>query len=281
MRKPIVAGQFYEADPEELVEQIRSCFMAKLGPGMPEGQKSGQPRGFIVPHAGYFYSGPCAAYAYKEIAENTWPDVFVLLGLSHNGLKSCLSMQDWETPLGIVKVDKEFAQILQKHTELKVDEKAHQYEHSIEVQLPFLQFIAEEKELKIVPIIASHDKNPKEIGQAIKKAIKEYGKSVCIMASSDFTHYGINYGYTPLKDNTKENLKKLDMDAIEFIGKMDPEGFLGYVNKTRATICGAMPIAVLLNSVEGIKNIKLLKYYTSSEIMKSNSSVSYASIEFR
>ena len=143
VRKPIVAGTFYEAEEEALNEQIKNCFLSKFGPGrLPEIKKEKKEKavlGIIVPHAGYVYSGACAAYAYKEIAESASPDLFVIIGLSHSGYSSCISLEDWETPLGIARNDKDFGRSLIK-TGLKQNETAHSQEHSIEVQLPFLQF---------------------------------------------------------------------------------------------------------------------------------------------
>ena len=222
----------------------------------------------------------CEDYYNKEIGESKLPDVFIILGLSHSGHGSCISLEDWETPLGIVKNDKDFGKALMKNTGLKQDEMAHNQEHSIEVQLPFLQFISEDK-LKIMPIIASPDVAYDELAKNIAKTIKEENKKACIIASSDFTHYGVNYGYFPFQNNVKDNLYDLDNKAIKHIKELDAYRFLDYTEQTGATICGKFPIAVMLDTCKSLggKNAKLLKYYTSGDIIKDYSSaVGYASI---
>ena len=280
-RKPIVAGMFYEGNKGALKEQIKECFLSEFGPGkLPEGKKEKDILGIVAPHAGYAFSGPCAAYAYKEIAESRWPEVFILLGLSHSGYGSCISLEDWETPLGIVENDNDFSRALMENAGLKQDETAHSQEHSIEVQVPFLQFINKD-DFKIVPIIASPDFSYGELGKNIAKTIKESGKKACIIASSDFTHYGINYGYFPFKDNVKENLYELDNGALKHIKNLDAQRFLSYTEETGATICGKFPVAVMMEACKALggKHAKLLKYYTSGEITGDyNSVVGYGSI---
>jgi len=144
VRKPIVSGQFYEADSEKLKTQIRECFTSKFGPGsLPGKVKKGLVKGAISPHAGYAFSGPGAAFVYKEMAESKRPDLFIMLGPNHTGLgRTSVLLDDFETPLGIAKVDKVFGKKLIKNSEIDHDSSAHLNEHSIEVQIPFLQFAA-------------------------------------------------------------------------------------------------------------------------------------------
>ena len=284
-REPIVAGMFYEDDFNELDKQINDCFTHKFGPGdLPIKKREKKILGVVVPHAGYVYSGPCAAWSFKEIAESKFPDLFIIIGLSHSGFGSCVSLEDWKTPFGVVKNDKEFTKKLIENSKLKVNEEAHAQEHSLEVQLPFLQFVNKDylDRIRFTPIIASPDLNYKEIAQSIKKTIGD--RKVCIIASSDFTHYGINYGYMPFSRNIKENLYKLDKDAIKFIEKLDSKGFLQYTNKTGATICGQYAIAVMLEVCKLLNASKasLLQYYTSGDIVNDYSSaVGYGAIVVR
>lgn len=278
-RKAIVAGMFYPSTEEELLNQIEDSFNSKFGPGsLPKTTKNKEILGIIAPHAGYQFSGPGAAWAYKEIAESKSPDIYILLGLSHSGFPSCLSLEDWETPLGTVNTDKDFQRVLIANSGLKQNEEAHANEHSIEVQLPFLQFINKEQ-TKIAPIIVSE--NYQEIAKAIAKTIEQTRKKAIIIASSDFTHYGINYGFFPFSSDIKENLQKLDKGAIEHIQNLNPKGFLDYINKTGATICGKIPIATAIETCKllNAKKAKLLKYYTSGDIVNDYSSaVGYGSI---
>jgi len=284
MRKPIVSGMFYPDNFDDLSNQINDSFHSKFGPGsLPLKKRTKEIMGIIAPHAGYQFSGPGAAWAYKEIAESKLADIYILLGLSHSGFSSCISLEDWETPFGIVKVDQEFQKVLMANSTLKQNEEAHAQEHSIEVQLPFLQFTNKEylKQLKIAPVIVSEDKDYKEIAKAISKTIEQTRKKAIIIASSDFTHYGINYGFFPLSDNIKENMYKLDNEAIEHIQKLDAQAFLDYIGNTGATICGKIPIAAAIASCKllGAKKAKLLHYYTSGDITRDYSSaVGYGAI---
>jgi hypothetical protein len=277
MRNPVVSGIFYPSDSEDLKQSIKDCFLSGFGPGKPPGKVINSVKGVIVPHAGFAYSGPCAAYAYKAVAEAVKPDLFILLGPSHSGFSSCLSLEDWKTPLGTAKVDKDFAGLLAKNGLLQ-DEQAHANEHSLEVQIPFLQFIL--KDFKFVPIIVSEDYL--QVADVILKALEQSKKKVVFIASSDFTHYGRNYGYVPFSDAIKENMYLLDKKAIDQILKLNAKSFLDYIEKTRATICGKYPIACLLECVKPAK-AELLKYYTSADISKSDYSVAvgYASVLFR
>lgn len=283
VRKPIIEGMFYEADKDALYEQIKGCFLSEFGPGKLPGKKDNKKTlGFIAPHAGYVYSGPCAAFAFKELAEQKKPDTMILLGLSHSGYGSSISLVDWETPLGIVKNDVDFGKLIMENTSLKNNEEAHNKEHSIEAQIPFLQFIFENEDIKIAPIIASPDIDYSDLAANLSKTINDQKKSVCIITSSDFTHYGINYGFFPFQDNVKDNLYDLDKGAIEPIKQLNSAKLLDYIDKTGATICGKYNIAVLLELCKRIggKKGELLKYYTSGDIVKDYSSaVGYASIK--
>ena len=284
MRESAFSGLFYEKDPVLLEKQIKSSFTGKMGPGaLPIEKRTGRISAVIAPHAGYSYSGMCAAWAYKAIAEAEMPDVFIIMGTGHTGFGSGISLEDWETPFGIVKNDKELAKSIIEKGEIPRNEDAHLEEHSIEVQLPFLQFAnkKEQDKLRIVPIVISEDINYREAALQIKKSILESGKSACIIASSDFTHYGPNYGFLPFFDKAEENIKKIDFSAIDRIIKADADGFIGYVERTGATICGALSIAVMMLSAE-FKKAEMLQYYTSGELTGDyKNSVSYASMTFR
>lgn len=289
VRKPIVAGQFYEEGFERLDKQIIECFKSKLGPGDLPVERSDRKitRGVVSPHAGYQFSGSAAAWAYKEIAESKLPSCFVIIGPNHIGLatsRMSTTLADWETPLGPIKADKSFArELMGKCNFVKDDFEAHSSEHSIEVQLPFLQFANKDKlrKIKIVPLIISDY----DLGlcRTLGDIIADISEDICVVASSDFTHYGLGYGYTPFLSDVKENMYKLDGDAIELIKKMDTKGFLDYVNNKGATICGAGAIAVCLEVMKnlGVKKGSLLNYYTSGDVVNDyTNSVGYAAIKF-
>ena len=279
-RKPVVAGMFYEPDFTGLDNQIKESFESKFGPGaLPIEKRTKNIKGVIAPHAGYAFSGPAAAWAYKEVAEAEFCDTYILLGLSHAGYPNSISLEDWETSFGIVKNDNLLAEKIMQLADIRQDEQAHKEEHSIEVQLPFLQFANKDNldRLRIVPIIISS--GYEHAAKKIAHAVKESGKKACIIASSDFTHFGLNYGYFPFNSDIKKNLYDLDKKAISSIKKLDSKAFLGYIEKTGATICGRMPIAASIEITKalGAGKAKLLNYYTSGDIVDDYSSaVGYA-----
>lgn len=283
-RKPVVAGMFYDDYEHALKEQIEGCFVSEFGPGkLPEKSRDKKTIGVVVPHAGYQFSGQCAAFAYKELAESKMPDLYLILGISHEGRPGLTTtLEDWETPLGIVKTDREFGERLIKESELTENREAHKREHSIEVQIPFLQFISNE-DFKILGI---------EVGQCdfegfaekIVKMAKEMNRKICVIASSDFTHYGISYGYVPFSDNVKEKLYELDKGAIKHICNLSVFGLFSHIQETGATICGRNAIALAIEIVKrlGAKKGELLKYYTSGDIVNDYSNaVGYGCILFK
>jgi len=301
LRKAVVDGQFYPGTADELKKSIEQSFRHKLGPGMSGAGGGKTVLGIISPHAGYTFSGPSAAHGFRAIKEsdfdpcNSENDLFIIIGFSHSGLdrEASTISADWETPLGVAEVDKQFVELLISESAGMIVENPMSLnsEHSIEVQLPFLQFIynnndsskERRKKFRFVPISVSHNCDFRKLADIIKSVVKKTGKRVCYIASSDFTHYGYSFGFVPFSDNIKENLKKLDMGAIEFINKLDSDGFLAYLRKTGATICGSSPIALLLELIkEEAKNGELLNYYTSGDLTGDYSHcVSYASIVFK
>ncbi len=284
IRKPIVSGQFYESDFNRLDEQLNDSFVSKKGPGaLPNKKRNKEILAAICPHAGFVFSGQCAAWAYKEIAESKFPDLFIILGPSHYGSEGAnATLQDFETPLGVVKTDTEFVNALVKKRVVKIDDEAHASEHSIEVQLPFLQFSNKDRlnDIRIVPITLGSNIDYKTFGLDIKELLIDSGKKAVIIASSDFTHYGPNYGYVPFSSEIQKRMYELDAGAINYIKRFDTDGFLNYCFETGATICGQTAIAALLNAVKA-KNAKLLQYYTSGDISGDyRNAVGYAAIVF-
>lgn len=284
VRKPFVAGQFYEHEKKLLKEQVEKTFKHKYGPGLPDGDKNhGTVRGTIVPHAGIMFSGMCAAHSFKAIKESGDYDAFVLIGFSHSRLESnhiVTSRLDWETPMGVAESDKEIVDEIIKDKHIDEDDQAMQYEHSIEVQIPFLQYLYDAP--KIVPVLVGEGCDFKDAAKHIDDAVQKSGKKVCYIASSDFTHYGPSFGYVPFEEEIQKNLYKLDEGAIEEIKVLNTKGFLDYIQSTAATICGKNSIALLLELLqEKVNRIEWLKYYTSGDLLEDyTNSVSYASVIF-
>jgi len=274
MRKAVFDGQFYPLDKITLRKEIKNYVESA------EVKQRGKVFGLIVPHAGYGYSGKTAAYAYGAISEQEY-DVFVILGPNHTGIGSeiSISQEDFKTPLGIAENDRKFGKELSKLSG-KIDESAHENEHSIEVQLPFLQYLY--GKIKIVPIVLAVKDHYSciELGKAIASVAKKLKKKICIIASSDFTHYGRMYGFMPFAPN-REMLYRLDIGAIGLIAQMKSKEFLDYCAKT--TICGAGPIAAAIEAakIAGAKKGSLLNYSCSGDVNKDYAnSVGYASMIF-
>jgi hypothetical protein len=279
VRRPVVASQFYEGDAEALKVQITDCFLHKLGPQkVPEINKHAYPRnivGLICPHAGYIYSGPVAASAFYELAQDGKPDTIVLLGPNHTGFGSGLSIMregTWRTPLGDVEVDTELADaILHETPLLDVDEIAHRYEHSIEVQLPFLQFLYG-GDFKIVPIcfLMQDFQSAVEVGRALTEALD--ASNTLVIASSDMTHY------EPAKAAAAK-----DQTALKAVIALDSKGFYETVERLNITACGYAPITALLTYANGVcAEATLLNYRNSGDVSGDHSSVvGYAAVSFK
>jgi AmmeMemoRadiSam system protein B/AmmeMemoRadiSam system protein A len=235
----------------------------------------------INPHAGYAYSGQTAAFGVKA-AKAKYKRVIVI-GPSHQvPMQDVLSVPGvvthYQTPLGEIPLDTEFINKLLQSPLFKDIPQAYRTEHSVFIQLPLLQYRL--GDFKLVPIVAGQC-SPKAIQQAASILKTLVDSNTLVVASSDFTHYGPNYGYVPFTQNIALELKKLDMGAYDYIAKLDSPGFQQYCDKTGATICGRIPIAILLSMLPAGTKPELLKYATSGEITGDfTNSVSYLSVTF-
>lgn len=275
IRKPAVAGLFYDKDPSELKKTIEWCFNHKLGPGkVPELRISDDDPnkdniyGAVVPHAGYSYSGPIAAHAYCEIVENGFPETFIILCPNHTGLGTGISIFKegiWNTPLGNVEIDEEFAEEMIINSDLiDFDTSAHIREHSCEVHLPFLQYFS--NDFKIVPIVIwmQDMESGSDIAKSITKTAKKLGRSILVIASTDLTHY-----------ESKQIAEKKDKLILDAISNMDEYSLLKAVEDFRISMCGYGPTiaAIKVSRSLGAKKGKILKYATSGDISGDLSSV--------
>jgi AmmeMemoRadiSam system protein B len=267
MRHPAVAGQFYEGDERALKKQIEACYMGPLGPGRLPELKRGPRKilGGVAPHAGYMFSGMVAAHLYGRIAEDGFAKTFVILGPNHTGRGTGMAVttEDFETPLGIAKVDKDLAKAVRKEL-MDEDPEAHHFEHSIEVQLPFLQHIS--KDFRFVPIcMGFQDLEASEsVGASIRDAIK--GSDAVVIASTDLSHY-----VTPGTAKTK------DGKALEAIESMDPKRLFETVREENISMCGYGPVMATLVACTGGK-ASVLKYATSGDVRPMRDVVGYAAV---
>lgn len=280
VREYLTTIQWYPATTSGLDTMVEGFFTNVKPKKVP-----GKIKAVISPHAGLSYSGRCAANGFIQLETLDDIERVILLGVSHRSGFYGAAVSDFDynsTPLGVLKVDTEITAKLAKERLFKKSNSIMQHEHSLENQLPLLQFVLKKKKnehCKIVPILISHldRKDYKKIAAIIKPYVTD--KTV-IIASTDFTHYGANYGYTPFYRDIKNNLTKLDMGMIDCIRRMDMDCFFKYKQKTGITMCGFAPVGVLMNIFDGEDYFgTLTDYYKSGDRGNDYAlSVSYASI---
>jgi AmmeMemoRadiSam system protein B/AmmeMemoRadiSam system protein A len=272
--KSTLAGTWYKGDPGALRADLSGYFeKAQVEP-------QADVVALILPHAGYEYSGPTAACGVKALGRSY--KRVVIIGPTHR-----LPMEDmfsvprathYETPLGRVPLDVEFIEKLLKYSMFQTVPGAFEEEHSVQIEVPLLQYKL--GEFQLVPIVA---------GQCSAETCAKAGEILAslvdadtlVVASSDFTHYGRRFDYVPFTQDIAEGLKKLDMGACEFIRKLDAKGLLAYRDSTGATICGCVPIAVLLEALGKDTKGEAVRYTTSGELTGDYSnSVSYVAAVF-
>ncbi len=270
-RSSAVAGYFYERSPEALKRQVEGFIL-------PSVQRK-KAFGIVAPHAGLIYSGPVAGAVYSSIE---LPNTFILIGPNHTGLGAPVALMakgSWETPLGTVAIDETLAaSILSKSPRIHDDSFAHLREHSLEVQLPFIQYF--KSDFKIVPIqmLDVRLDTCLEVGRAVGEAIRERSQEsgarsqagqekirtddsdprcdVLIVASSDMSHY-----------EQAAAAKEKDFKAIRHILNLDPEGLHREIKDSGITMCGYGPTAAMLAACKllGASKAELVKYTNSGE----------------
>ena len=274
VREAVVAGTFYAGTSEGLREQIEWCYRHELGPGFVPKVNSKGPReiiALVVPHAGYIYSGPVAAHAYKELANDGIFDTAVILSPNHTGYGAAVSVWTrgvWKTPLGEVKINEGLADKLLGGI-IEADETAHLYEHSVEVQLPWLQHLYGEVSIVPITMLAQDIETAREVG----KAVSRVGDNIIIIASSDFTHY-----------EPHSIASEKDRSMIEAIINLDEEQLYKRRDSLNCTMCGYGAVAAAIVAAKEMKAKKatLLKYATSGDAIGDFSRVvGYGSIAIR
>jgi len=261
VRPPAAIG-FYRPDAKGLREQIEWAFQHRLGPGrIPQLNRQGRRQllGLVSPHAGYQYSGPAAACGYAAMTEDGAPSVVVMLGPNHHGIGSEVAVCDasgWQTPLGVAQCDQALAESLAKQLPgAQLDSRAHRDEHSLEVQLPFLQYLLGDA-LRFVAI-ALHpylSAEPEELGQVLAEALQS--KEALLIASTDLTH-----------QEPQTRAEAQDRLALDQMLQLDPDGLLAVVQRHRITMCGDEPTAAVITACLrlGAGRAELLRYHTSGD----------------
>ena len=299
IRKDAHAGTAYEADKDKLKVQLDSFFTSAEGSGMPSqiNQANGL-KGVIAPHIDIGCGGPCFAWAYREIAESSDAELFIILGIAHTGTKNlfALTNKTFETPFGNVETDKDFLKSLQKKhkTDYFEDEFVHKDEHSIGFQAVFLKYLYHQKKnFNIIPILCTSigeadgcsnglDQAPQfeEFVSSLKETIKESAKKICIIASVDLAHVGNRFGDTEHQDEAYlDKLRVDDTVMLKYVENLYAEGFNNSIQKDHngRKICGYPAINTLLNVIDASEG-KLLKYSQYAD--QTNSTVSFASMSF-
>jgi AmmeMemoRadiSam system protein B/AmmeMemoRadiSam system protein A len=247
-RQPAMAGSFYTANPDHLRRQVVALLAAEARPERPA-------VALVVPHAGYVYSGATAARSFNCLTDGNIQRV-ILLGPSHHrrfrgGALPARDLSAFATPLGEVALDREAIAVLRKRPEFQGPAAAHGPEHSLEVQLPFLQLVL--PEARIVPVLVGLETDRELCRRMAEELLELIDAQTIVVASSDFTHHGARYGYEPFAGDTKlgDTLVELARTTSERLTQLDPTGFWYQVEVSGDTVCGRRPLAVLGELLEG------------------------------
>ncbi|OED29745.1 MEMO1 family protein [Methanosphaera sp. WGK6] len=264
IRKPCVSGLFYAGNYEILKNTLDEIFKTTENKIPTKSMEKYNITAGIMPHAGYVFSGKTASYTAQKIAEDGIPETIIIIGPNHTGYGSNVDLSDsllWKTPLGNVEVDTEFIEELVKEDHnANINELAHIKEHSIEVEIPFLQYIAnkQNKTFKIVPIIITRQE--KEICTKLAKSIKvvseKLNRQCIVIASTDLTHY---------EDNETAKIK--DEKVLKTIEDMDINSLINEIKEYDITMCGYGPTitAIKYSQLRNANKSRILNYSNSGD----------------
>ncbi|MEE9379608.1 MAG: AmmeMemoRadiSam system protein B, partial [Candidatus Lokiarchaeia archaeon] len=274
IRKASHAGSWYPGKKEALIKDLESSFKdSKFGPGkLPESLNMEKRTiiGAISPHAGYSFSGICAAFTYLNLFKEKIPDTVIVLGTDHVGYGGVALLGDgaWETPLGSLEIDIELSQKIIETSDIVVDDSSAftgfmEREHNIEIQLPFIKYCAKDKDVKIVTVKISGRKEYsvfEVLANDIATSIKALNKDVVVVASSDMSHKNVS------NKEQLDQFKKIDREVINAFVDFDSKKTLSAASQT--TVCGAQTITTLMLICKNLNcnSGKLLKYYTSTDV---------------
>jgi AmmeMemoRadiSam system protein B/AmmeMemoRadiSam system protein A len=278
------SGTWYPARPADLRRLLEELFTGSTGRIGPDLLPS--PAGFVTPHAGLMYSGAVAAAAYRHLRTRP-PARIVLLGFAHRGGPPAVALPDireFATPLGRVSVDRAVVEQLAACQPFCLVPESRLCDHSVEIQLPLLQYAA--PGVPVVPLYVGllAETARRQAAEALASLAAE---GAVLFASSDFTHYGAEFGYLPFPPDrsARNRLRDLDFGAIDAASSLDPQLFYDYLDRTGTTVCGAEPIALCLSALRLLAGEEIfqtvLDYQTSGEILDDyRHSVSYAALGY-
>lgn len=283
LRRPAVAGSFYPADAAALRAAVEASYLHQLGPGrLPSKDSAGSPglKACVCPHAGYSYSGPVAAHSYLDLSQMPRPDLVVVVGPNHYGVGSGVATYGeggWETPLGTVRVDEPSTErLLELASVVSVDPAAHQREHSIEVQLPFLQMLYGGG-FGFLPVsLAFQDKDTaRELGKGLAEMLRDAAdgaRSAVLVASSDLTHY-----------EPASQAREKDAALLRQVERLDLDSFYTTLERRNVTACGFGAVATVMEACRllGYSRARVNAYSTSGDVTGDNEAVvGYPSVTF-
>ncbi len=275
------AGMWYPGDAEALAKLVDDLIERAAPNELP----AGRPRAMIAPHAGYQWSAPVASMAYKSVKGLSYPRVIVL-AFSHRhsafqrGIDVPMEYTAYETPLGKVPLDAEVCAALLRCPLFTSTPGLHRQEHSLELQLPFLQRTI--GSFRLVPLMVG-GLSSAECTEAANALLPWIDDDTLIVVSSDFTHYGRNFNYVPFTDDVPEKLRAQAREAAKPLLNADYDGFVDYLARTKDTICGRQPILLLMRllAMQGGASAVRTGFDTSGRMTGDyTSSVTYQSFVF-
>jgi hypothetical protein len=280
VRAPSCAGGWYPAKPNKL-----NALLDKLLTEAPPPPVEGKPLALVSPHAGYRFSAPVAAAGYSCLRGHSYTRVFVIAfshrsSHSYSGVEVPGEFTAYQTPLGMVPIDRRICDDLLTKSIFLSKPGVETGEHSLELQLPFLQKTL--SEFRLVPLLVGR-MTEQQYAQAAQAILPWIDENTLLVASSDFTHYGSRFNYLPFTEDVPENLRRLAEQAADPITKCDFDGFRKHLAETKDTICGRNPISLLLRilSMQGGAEATRAAFDTSGNLTGDwSSSVTYQSFVF-
>lgn len=268
MRQPRLTGIYFHGAPTLINKQLEDAFMHEKGPGaLPAKLKTSKEKvkGIIVPMYPYDLSAPCAAWAYKTLAESETPDIIIVIGQSDKD--SGITMEPYETPFGIARVDQPFARMIIEKGHIKENNALFDDDDTIESQLPFIQFVFKNQleKIKFLPILVTEEVKLKELAVDIKDVVMDTGKRVVVIVPVNFTSYGPNHSYVPFSHDQHKKVYELDAGAIDLIKEDKPLDFLKYIDTHAMNTNNYLGVVLALLLLKP-KNVSLEQYYTSADI---------------
>jgi len=276
---PTVAGRWYPAERRELERQVEGLLESGTEAG-----GSGIPHALIAPHAGFLFSGSVAASAFRLLRGGCLAQRVIVIGPSHFVAFEGAAVPQatrYDTPLGAIPIDAESCDLLRRNAAFRSTDAPFRPEHGLEAELPFLQR-ALPSSWQLLPVLVGGGCSANGLDAVAEALAPLWDAATLLVISSDFTHFGRNFGYVPFSNGVPQRIEALDMGAVERIRAIDADGFADYVARTGATICGQGPIRILLRLAAGRASATLAAYDTSGRISGNwEHSVSYASLAFR